>query len=113
MSKIIVSELVEDSPIDIGATVPLFERAWHSTITAMFDMLELIQTHQNRPGFEKLCEALDKGNIIKRSVMSMLRSIIANQVLMEPKNRQLLPPSYNTLWTLRIPAIVTTQFDRS
>jgi hypothetical protein len=32
--------------------------------------------------------------------MSMLRSIIANPVLMEPKNRQLLPPSYNTLWTL-------------
>ena len=100
MSKITVSELVNESPIDIEATVPLFERAWHSTIKAMFDMLELIQTHQNRPGFEKLCEALDNGNIIKRSVMSMLRSIIANPVLMEPKNRQLLPPSYNTLWTL-------------
>jgi hypothetical protein len=91
MSKITVSELVNESPIDIEATVPLFERAWHSTIKAMFDMLELIQTHQNRPGFEKLCEALDNGNIIKRSVMSMLRSIIANPVLMEPKKSAITP----------------------
>jgi hypothetical protein len=100
MSKITVSELVDDTPIDVDSTVLLFAKAWHSTINAMFAMLELIQTHHNRPGFEKLCEALDKDNIIKRSVMSMLRSIIANPVLMEPKNRQLLPPSYNTLWTL-------------
>ena len=100
MSKFIVSELVDDTPIDVDATVPLFAKAWHSTINVMFAMLELIQTHQNRPGFEKLCETLDKDNIIKRSVMSMLRSIIANPVLMAPENRQMLPPSYNTLWTL-------------
>ena len=100
ISKIIVSELVDETPIDVAETIPLFANAWHSTIKAMFVMLELIQTHQNRPGFEKLCEALDKNNILKRSVMSMLRSIIANPVLMAPANRQLLPPSYNTLWTL-------------
>lgn len=100
MSKNVIAELVDDSPIDIAATVPLFAKAWHSTINAMFDMLELIQKYQNRPGFEKLCEELEDEGIIKRSVMSMLRSIIANPVLMAPKNRQLLPPSYNTLWTL-------------
>jgi len=66
----------------------------------MFDMLELIQAHQNRPGFERLCDKLEEEGIIKRSVMSMLRTIIANPVLMAPKNRPVLPPSYNTLWTL-------------
>ena len=60
MSKIIVSELVDDTPIDIAATVPLFAKAWHSTINAMFDMLELIQAHQNRPGFERLCDKLEE-----------------------------------------------------
>ena len=100
MSKLIATHLVDDTPIDVGATIPLFEQAWHATVNAMFDMLDLIQKHQNRPGFEKLCEKLQEHGIIKRSVMSMLRSIIANPVLMAPENRQMLPPSYNTLWTL-------------
>ena len=100
MSKLIATQLVDHTPIDIGATIPLFEQAWHATVNALFDMLDLIQKHQNRPGFEKLCEKLQEHGIIKRSVMSMLRSIIANPVLMAPENRQMLPPSYNTLWTL-------------
>jgi hypothetical protein len=100
MSKITVSELAVDSQIDIEATLPEFAKAWHDTVTSLFKMLELIQKHQNRPGFEKLCDALDDRSIIKRSVMSMLQRIIANPVLMAPKHRALLPPAYNTLWTL-------------
>lgn len=100
MSNLIVSEVVDDRPIDIDAVLPEFAKAWHTTVSSLFNMLELIQKHHNRPGFEKLCDALEKNNIIKRSVMSMLQRIIANPVLMEPKHRQLLPPSYTTLWTL-------------
>jgi hypothetical protein len=100
MSKLTASELVDDSPIDIQATLPEFAKAWHDTVTSLFRMLELIQKHQNRPGFEKLCDALDDKGMIKRSVMSMLQRIIANPVLMAPKHRALMPPSYNTLWTL-------------
>jgi hypothetical protein len=50
----------------------MFANAWHSTIKAMFVELDLIQKHQSRPGFEMLCDALGRGNILKRSVMSML-----------------------------------------
>lgn len=100
MSKLTVSELIDDRPIDIDATLPEFAKAWHDTVSSLFKMLDLIQKHQNRPGFEKLCDALDEQSIIKRSVMSMLQRIIANPVLMAPKHRALLPPSYNTLWTL-------------
>lgn len=100
MSKLTASELVADSPIDIQATLPEFAKAWHDTVTSLFRMLELIQKHQNRPGFERLCDALDDRGIIKRSVMSMLRRITSNPVLMASEHRGLLPPSYNTLWTL-------------
>ena len=100
MTNSIAFELVDDRPIDIEATLPEFAKAWHDTVTSLFRMLELIQAHQNRPGFEKLCDALDSKGIIKRSVMSMLQRIIANPVLMASKHRALLPPSYNTLWTL-------------
>lgn len=100
MSKSSASELVDIEPIDINATLPEFVKAWHDTVASLFKMLELIQAHQNRPGFEKLCEVLDDKGIIKRSVMSMLQRIIANPVLMAPQHRAYLPPSYNTLWIL-------------
>ncbi len=100
MSNPIAFEVVDDHAIDIDAVLPEFAKAWHSTVSSLFTMLELIQRYQNRPGFEKLCDALEQNNIIKRSVMSMLQRIIANPVLMEPKHRELLPPSYTTLWTL-------------
>jgi hypothetical protein len=100
MSNLIAAELVDDSPIDIDASCQEFKRAWYATVNSLFTMLELIRSHQSRPGYEKLRDALEGKGIIKRSVMSMLETIIANPVLMEPKHRAQLPPSYNTLWTL-------------
>lgn len=95
-----IEVLGDNAQIDVAAAIPLFAQAWHKTVSALFEMLELIQQHQNRPGFERLCEALDREGIIKRSVMSMLQKVIANPVLMSPEHRELMPPSYNTLWTL-------------
>jgi hypothetical protein len=100
MTKTTAVSLADNVPIDVDATVPLFAQTWHKTVSAMFETLELIQKHERRPGFVKLCDALEEQGIIKRSVMSMLQRVIASPLLMAPEHRDKLPSSYNTLWTL-------------
>ena len=89
-----------NSPIDIKEALPRFQAAWNRTRDALFDMLELIQTYQDRPGFDAFCDELEKRGIIRRSVMSMLTKISNSPLLMRPEYRPLLPSSYNTLWVL-------------
>lgn len=88
------------TPIDFKEALPRFQLAWTRTKEALFELLELIQSYQDRPGFEAFCEELEKHGIIKRSVMSMLTKIANSPVLMREEYRPLLPASYNTLWVL-------------
>ena len=88
------------SPIDIKEALPRFQAVWNRTRDALFDMLELIQAYQDRPGFDAFCDELEKRGIIRRSVMSMLIKIASNPLLMRQEYRPLLPSSYNTLWVL-------------
>lgn len=88
------------APIDPKEALPRFERAWNRTRDALFEMLELIQEYQDRPGFDRFCEDLENRGIIRRSVMSMLTKISNSPILMKEEYRPLLPTSYNTLWVL-------------
>lgn len=86
--------------IDIKEALPLFQKAWNKTKEALFEMLELIQKYQDRPGFDAFCGELESRGVIKRSVMSMLTKIASNPLLMKEEYRPRLPSSYNTLWVL-------------
>jgi transcriptional regulator len=94
------NEVVILEKIVIEEAIPKFEAAWHKTVDALFEMIELIEDYRSRPGFELLRQELHDRGIIKESVMSMLHTIASNKLLLDSNNRKYLPPAYNTLYSL-------------
>jgi hypothetical protein len=92
--------LVVLNKIDLVEAIPKFEAAWHKTVDALFEMIELIEDYRSRPGFDSLRQELHDRGIIKDSVMSMLHTIATNKILLDTNNRKYLPPAYNTLYSL-------------
>lgn len=94
------TDIVVFEKIDLDEAIPKFEAAWHKTVDALFEMIQLIEHYRSRPGFETLRQELHDRGIIKDSVMSMLHTIASNKILLDTNNRKFLPPAYNTLYSL-------------
>ena len=89
--------LLPNKEINIDAACEAIGHEWKTTITAMFNIVELIRKVDGKKGFRELQEALEERGIMKRSVFTMFKSIAENH-LIQANIKDKLPSSYNTLY---------------
>ncbi len=91
--------LVVDDQIDVNRACEQIGSAWHTTIDSLFRIVDLFRQCLGKKGFKELQVALEERGIMKSSVFSMFKSIAQNPAL-SLKDKNHLPPAYNTLYYL-------------
>ncbi len=91
--------ILPNNEINIDAACEAIGTEWKTTITAMFNIVDLIRKVEGKKGFQRLQEALEDRGIMKRSVFTMFKAIAENH-LIQANIKEKLPSSYNTLYYL-------------
>lgn len=87
----IITKDTENAVNEITAT-------WHKSIDSLLDTAQLLLKHSLNNNWQYIQKELAERNIMKSSVISMMLGIAQNNALNNPKNRNSLPPAYNTLY---------------
>lgn len=87
-------------PIDVRSAVMQIQQSWHKATQSILETANLLYEFSLRAGWDELRSELNEQKVINTSVVSMLLGIARNPVLMSSNVRDVLPPSYNTLYQL-------------
>lgn len=88
------------SPIDVRSAITEIGQAWHKATQSILETANLLFEFSLREGWDELRSELNEQKVMNTSVISMLLGIARNPMLMSPDVRDVLPPSYNTLYQL-------------
>jgi hypothetical protein len=86
--------------VDQRVAVAEIARAWSQTIDSLLNTANLLFTYSQQANWRAIREQLQVDGVMGASVISMMLSIGRDPRLHQPSIKQLLPPSYNTLYLL-------------
>jgi len=86
-------------PIDLPDAVTRIGASWRKAAESILETAKLLHDYNLREGWDDLKSKLIAQNIMKDAVISMLLGIGRNQCLMQ-MDPKMLPPSYNTLYSM-------------
>ena len=102
MSKVII---VSQAKNDLELHYEKISSAWYKTTESIIETARyLLEAKEQLSLFDykKLTESLVENSVMSLSTISKLKGIAENQVLCNPDNQKLLPPSYETLYLLSL-----------
>ena len=76
------------------------QTSWQKTVLSVLQTAQMLHDYSSRSDWSDIQRQLSDRGIMSTQVISMMMGIARNPQLNDPKNIDLLPPAYNTLYNL-------------